>query len=127
MKISVIIVNYNVKYYVEQCLYSLSRALTDIESEIFVVDNSSKDGSVVYLERRFSNINVIESSHNLGFARANNIAIRQSEGEYVLLLNPDTIVGESVISDVLNYIDSHPEVGGLGVRMLKTDGSFAME
>ena len=127
MKISVIIVNYNVKYYVEQCLYSLSRALTDIESEIFVVDNSSKDGSVVYLERRFSNVNFIESSHNLGFARANNIAIRQSEGEYVLLLNPDTIVGESVISDVLYYIDSHPEVGGLGVRMLKTDGSFAME
>lgn len=127
MKISVVIVNYNVKYYLEQCLYSLSRALAEIDSEIFVVDNHSTDGSAVYLERRFSNVNIIESNHNQGFARANNIAIRQSEGDYILLLNPDTIVGESVISQALLYMDNHAEIGGLGVKMLKTDGSFAME
>jgi N-acetylglucosaminyl-diphospho-decaprenol L-rhamnosyltransferase len=127
MRISVIIVNYNVKYYLEQCLYSLSRALTDIDSEIFVIDNHSNDGSAVYLERRFSNVNFIESNHNQGFARANNIAIRQSEGDYVLLLNPDTIVGESVINKALFFMDMHSKIGGLGVKMLKTDGSFAME
>lgn len=127
MKLSVVIVSYNVKYYLEQCLYSLTRALTDIDAEIFVVDNHSNDGSAVYLKRRFSNVNFIESNHNQGFARANNIAIRQSEGDYVLLLNPDTIVGESVIEKVLQFMDSHSDVGGSGVKMLKTDGSFAME
>src|SRR5574344_811778 len=105
----------------------LSRALAEIDSEIFVVDNHSTDGSAVYLERRFSNVNIIESNHHQGFARANNIAIRQSEGDYILLLNPDTIVGESVISQALLYMDNHAEIGGLGVKMLKTDGSFAME
>jgi N-acetylglucosaminyl-diphospho-decaprenol L-rhamnosyltransferase len=127
MKISVIIVNYNVKYYVEQCLYSLYRALEDVDSEIFVVDNHSSDSSSIYLERRFSNVNFIESSHNLGFARANNIAIKQSEGEFVLLLNPDTIVGEQVIKDALSFIESHNDIGGVGVKMIKCDGSFAME
>ena len=88
MKLSVVIVNYNVKYYLQQCLESLQRALKGVEAEVFVVDNHSHDGSVAYLRSRFPDVHFIASAHNLGFAGGNNIAIRQSKGEYVLLLTP---------------------------------------
>lgn len=127
MKLSVIIVNYNVKYYVEQCLNSLSKALDGIESEIIVVDNHSRDGSVEYLRRRFKDVNIIDSNHNLGFARANNIAYRQSTGEYVLLLNPDTFVGEDTIASVIAFMDAHPDAGAAGVKMHNIDGTLAKE
>lgn len=127
MKLTVVIVNYNVKYYVGQCLISLMRALQDIETEIYVVDNHSHDGSVEYLQENFPGAHVIASNHNLGFARANNIAIRQSVGEYVLLLNPDTVVGENTISESISFMDGHPDAGGLGVKMLKSDGTCANE
>ena len=126
-KLSVVIVNYNVKYYVEQCLVSLRKALRGIDAEVFVVDNHSQDGSAAYLASRFQDIQFINSNHNLGFSRANNVAIRRSRGEYVLLLNPDTIVAEETIAEVLQFMDAHAQAGGLGVRMLKTDGSSAME
>lgn len=86
MKISVIIVNYNVKFYLEQCLQSLRCALKGIDSEVYVVDNHSRDGSVEYLRKRFREMKFVASNHNLGFARANNLAIKRSKGEYVLLL-----------------------------------------
>ena len=127
MKLSVIIVNYKVKYYLEQCLLSVKKATEGIESEIYVVDNHSGDGSVEYVAGRFPDINVISCNHNLGFSRANNIAIKQCAGEYVLLLNPDTVVGERTISDVLAFMDSHPKAGGVGVRMLNADGTVARE
>ena len=127
MKLSVIIVNFNVKYYVEQCLNSLNRALQGIDSEIFVVDNHSKDDSVGYITHRFRNVTVIDCNHNLGFARANNIAIRCSEGEYVLLLNPDTIVCEDTIEKCLAFMDTHPKAGGAGVLMFNPDGTYAPE
>lgn len=126
-KISVIIVSYNVKYYLEQCLLSLRKALQGIESEVYVVDNHSKDGSVEYLRRRFREVTFVASNHNLGFARANNLAIKRSRGEYVLLLNPDTIVGEDTVRESVAFMDSHPGAGGLGVKMLKPDGDKAME
>jgi GT2 family glycosyltransferase len=127
MKLTVVIVNYNVRHYLYQCLESLYRALNGIDAEVYVVDNHSRDGSVNYVSKRFKNVNYVESNHNLGFARANNIAIRQSEGEYILLLNPDTIVGEDTIHHVLDFMDAHPGAGGAGVRMLKSDGTKAME
>ena len=127
MKLSVIIVNYNVKYFVEQCLNSLQRALEGIESEIFVVDNHSRDDSVKYLSRRFRQVNIIDVNHNLGFSRANNIAIRQSEGEYVLLINPDTFVSEDALSVAVNFMDAHPLAGGLGISMIGVSGNRAME
>jgi GT2 family glycosyltransferase len=128
MKLSVIIVNYNVRYYVEQCIHSVEKATSDIETEIFVVDNHSKDGSVDYLHRQFGNrIHLIESNHNLGFARANNQAIKQSKGEYVLLLNPDTFVGEDSIRKVLKFLDEHPKAGAAGVMMHNSDGTIARE
>lgn len=127
MKLTVVIVNYNVKYYIEQCLNSLKKALRGIESEIFVVDNHSEDGSVAHLRKRFDGINIIESNRNLGFARANNIAIRRSTGEYVLLLNPDTFVCENTIREVLDFADRHKNIGGVGVKMYNADGTVAME
>lgn len=90
MKFSVVIVNYNVKYYLEQCLCSLYRAIDNLSAEIFVVDNASVDDSEAYLTERFPRITYIYNKENVGFARANNQAIRQAKGEYVLLLNPDT-------------------------------------
>ena len=127
MKLTVVIVSYNVRYYVEQCLRSVLRATKDLQTEVFVVDNHSRDESVKYLSERFPEVHVVDCQHNLGFSRANNIAIRQSTGEYVLLLNPDTIVGEDVLTKCVNFLDGHQEAGGVGVRMLKTDGSKAME
>lgn len=127
MKLSVIIVNYNVKYHVEQCLDSVLRATHNLETEVFVVDNHSRDGSVEYLRARFPQVNIIDNNHNLGFARANNIAIRQSSGEYVLLLNPDTFVAEDSIQQVIAFMDENPKAGGVGVMMHNTEGTRAME
>lgn len=127
MKLSVIIVSYKVKFYLEQCLLAVKKATAGIESEIYVVDNHSNDGSVEFIAERFPDINLISSNHNNGFSHANNIAIRQCSGEYVLLLNPDTIVGERSIKEVLKFMDTHPKAGGVGVKMLNADGSCAKE
>ena len=126
-KLTVIIVKYNVKFYIDQCLHSLQAALEDIDAEVYVVDNHSRDGSVSYLKKRHPKVHVVASNHNLGFSRANNIAIRQSESEYVLLLNPDTIVGEASIRETLAFLDSYPKAGAVGVKMLNRNGSNAME
>ncbi|MBM0143902.1 glycosyltransferase family 2 protein [Segatella copri] len=134
MKLSVIIVNYNVKYYLDQCIRSVLRAFEEMNTpaEIIVVDNHSADGSVDYLEQRypqklFPMVRFVRSAHNLGFARANNIAIRQSRGEYVLLLNPDTIVGEDALKASVDFMDVHEDAGAVGVRMLGAQGRRAME
>lgn len=127
MKLTVVIVSYNVKYYLEQCLDSLKKALEGIEAEVFVVDNHSRDGSVEYLQRRFPDTHMIALQHNSGFARANNMAVKAAKGNYVLLLNPDTIVAENTLREALQFLDTHGEVGAVGVRMMKTDGTDAME
>jgi len=125
--LSVIIVNYNVKYYLEQCLEAVRRASQGLQIEVVVVDNLSTDGSIPYLRERFPEVTFIENKENVGFARANNQAIRMSAGKYVLLLNPDTIVAEHTLSDFIRFMDSHPEAGGAGAYMLRTDGTFAPE
>lgn len=134
LKLSVIIVNYNVKYYLDQCIRSVLRAFEEMNTpaEIIVVDNHSADGSVDYLKQRypqklFPMVRFVRSAHNLGFARANNIAIRQSRGEYVLLLNPDTIVGEDALKASVDFMDAHEDAGAVGVRMLGAQGRRAME
>ena len=98
-----------------------------IESEVYVVDNHSHDDSISYLSSRFPKVNFIDSNHNLGFARANNIAIKQSTGEYVLLLNPDTFVAEDTIRKAVTFMDEHTEAGGAGVKMYNSDGLVALE
>ena len=127
MKLNVVIVNYNVKDFLHQCLLSVEKAAKGIETQVYVVDNCSQDGSVEYLRRLHPQVQFIENQENLGFARANNKAIRQSDGEYVLLLNPDTIVTENTLHECVTFMDAHPEVGCVGVKQLKSDGSFALE
>lgn len=106
---------------------AVKKAARGIDAEIYVVDNHSDDGSVEFISERFPDINIISCNHNNGFSRANNIAIRQCAGEYVLLLNPDTIVGEHTLRDVLSFMDMHPKAGCAGIKMLNTDGSRARE
>lgn len=127
MKLSVIIVNYNVKAYLEQCLRTVFEALDGMPSEVFVVDNQSTDGSVEMVRERFPGVKLIANEVNVGFSRANNQAIKEARGEYVLLLNPDTVVGEDVFLKVVAFLDSRPQVGGLGVKMIDGTGRFLPE
>ena len=127
MKLSVVIVNYNVKEELTFCLSSVQQALQGIEGEVFVVDNHSADGSCDVIKTLFPWVTLIENAENLGFARANNIAIRKSCGEYVLLLNPDTVVEQDTFSKMLAFMDEHDNCGGLGVKMLDAQGTFLPE
>ena len=125
--LSVVIVSYNVRYYLEQCLRSVFASRQALDIEVFVVDNNSSDNSVSYLQERFPEVHFIANTENVGFSRANNQAIRQAQGRYVLLLNPDTIITESTLSDCITYLDQHPEVGATGVSMYGSNGRFAWE
>ena len=127
MKLSVIIVSYNVKHFLEQCLHSVRVASTNIETEILVVDNASVDGSVKMVKEIFPEAKCIANQENSGFAKANNQAIRQSTGEYILLLNPDTIVETDTFIKIIAFMDSHSDAGGLGVKMVDGTGKFLPE
>jgi GT2 family glycosyltransferase len=127
IKLSIIIVNYNVKHFLEQCLISVFKALEDIPSEVFVVDNNSVDGSCALVKERFPNVTLIENKKNHGFSYANNQAIKKANGEYILLLNPDTVVEEDTFSKCLNFMDTHPDAGGLSVKMIDGKGRFLPE
>lgn len=127
MKLSVVIVNYNVKYFLEQCLYSVRHAGEGLQTEVFVVDNNSVDGSGKMVKEKFPEVILIENKDNSGFSKANNQAIKISTGEYVLLLNPDTVVERDTFSKVLQFMDSHPDAGGLGVKMIDGKGNFLPE
>lgn len=125
-KISIVIVSYNVRAYLVQCIESVRKALHGIDGEIVVVDNCSSDDTVAEL-RKHSDVRLIANKENVGFARANNQAIRQTASEYVLLLNPDTVVYEPTLRGCLDFMDAHPEAGGAGVRMLTREGNVAPE
>ena len=127
MKLSIIIVNYNVKYFLEQCLLSVENAIDGIDTEVFVVDNNSVDDSVQMLSERFPWVKLICNKDNVGFAKANNQAIREATGEYVLLLNPDTVVENDTFNKIIDFMDAHPEAGGLGVKMVDGKGNFLPE
>ena len=127
MKLSVIIVNYNVKFFLEQCLLSVRKAVSEIEAEVFVVDNNSVDSSVSMVREKFPEVNLIANCDNRGFSRANNQGIEKAKGKYVLLLNPDTIVEEDTFSKIVGFMDDHPDAGGLGVKMVDGKGKFLPE
>lgn len=127
MKLSVVIVNYNVSCFLEQALNSVYKALRNVEGEVFVVDNNSADNSLKMLAAKFPQVQVIANKENVGFARANNQAIRLSRGEYVLLLNPDTVVEEDTFEKCIRFMDETPDAGGLGVKMLNGKGEFLPE
>lgn len=127
MKLSVVIVNYNVQHFLEQCLHSVFKALAELDGEVWVVDNNSVDGSVDMVREKFPQVNLIASKENLGFSKGNNLAIENAKGKYVLLLNPDTLVEEDTFAKVVSFMDAHPKAGGLGVKMVDGKGSFLPE
>ncbi len=126
MDISVIIVNYNVREFLRGALESVERSLTagKLTGEIFVVDNNSSDGSVDMVRTNFPSVKVIALDKNIGFGRANNLALREAKGEYLLILNPDTIVGEDTLRVMVDFMRHHPECGVSGCKLLNADGSF---
>lgn len=127
ISLSVIIVNYNVKYFLEQCLFSVQKAVENIEAEVFVVDNNSVDGSCQMVSNKFPEVKLIANTDNKGFSRANNQAMRIAKGKYILLLNPDTIVQEDTFEKVIKFADENPDAGGIGVKMIDGNGNFLPE
>ncbi|MBR1838680.1 MAG: glycosyltransferase family 2 protein [Bacteroidaceae bacterium] len=132
MKLSAIIVNYNVARFCEQAVAGLLASGLGSELEVFVVDNSSTDDSLHYLRDRFvgeayRQVYLIDAGANLGFGRANNLAAAQAKGEYILFLNPDTLIAEDTLEQMLTFADAHPDLGALGVSMTNEDGTFAPE
>jgi GT2 family glycosyltransferase len=127
MKLSIIIVNYNVAYFLEQCLYSVEKAISEIDAEVWVVDNASVDTSIALVKDKFPWVKLIESKENLGFSKGNNLAIEKSSGDYILLLNPDTVVEEDTFSKCIQFMEENEEYGGLGVKMLDGNGHYLPE
>ena len=127
MKLSIVIVNYNVKYFLEQCLHTAIKAGLKLSSEIIVVDNDSVDGSCQMVETKFPDVILIANKENVGFSKANNQAIRIAKGEYILLLNPDTVVEEDSFIKIIEFMDKTPDAGALGVKMIDGKGRFLPE
>ncbi len=127
MKLSIIIVNYNVRYFLEQCLHSVFRSQVNFPFEVFVVDNNSQDDSLAMLANKFPQVKVIANKENLGFSKANNQAIKQSDAQYYLLLNPDTVIPEDMLQKSVDFLDAHDNAGGLGVKMYDGSGKFLPE
>ena len=133
MKLSIVIVNYNVKYFLKQCLasvYAAERQLSDgrlLELEVWVVDNDSVDGSTDMVRRDFPEVHVIENHDNVGFARANNQALQQASGDLLLLLNPDTVVEHDTFVQCADFVRQHPDCGGLTVKMVDGKGNYLRE
>ncbi len=122
--ISVVIVGWNAKRYVDLCLESLSKAPPRRSMEVFVVDNASTDDSVEMIEAKYPWVKLIKSSENLGFAKGNNVAIRQCQGRYIALVNPDVIVFPGCLDALADFLDENPRVGNVGPRVFDPDMSM---
>ena len=127
MELTVVIVNYRVKYLLEQTLRSVEQAMQGLTGEVIVVDNRSGDDSIAFSRERHPSVTFIENQENVGFARANNQAIMQARGEYTLILNPDTIITTQCLHDGLEWMRSHPKCGAIGARMMDGNGVFLPE
>lgn len=127
LQLSVIIVSYNVKYFLEQCLCSVMKAGADMEMEVFVVDNASADNSIEYLLPKFPSVTFIQNNDNPGFGKANNQALKIAAGQFILFLNPDTILAEDSLTTCFRFMKTHPAAGACGVRMIDGSGRFLPE
>ena len=127
MELSVIIVNFNVRDFLRQCLFSVMLASENIDCEIFVVDNNSDDGSVGMIKSEFPDVKLIINTVNSGFSAANNQAIKKSQGRFILLLNPDTIVEKDTFSKCIDFMNMHTDAGAIGIRMINGEGRFLPE
>ena len=127
MDVSVVIVNYNVRYFLEQCIISVLEASKNIESEIIVVDNNSSDHSCSILSEKYPKVILLKNSKNVGFSKANNQGVEVAKGKYVLILNPDTILPEDLLSKVFTYAEKQHKFGALGVQLIDGSGNYLPE
>lgn len=127
MQLSVIILNYNVRYFLEQCVLSVQNALETIEGEIIVIDNNSQDDSCKMMQERFPNIKLIRNSENTGFPKGNNLGVAEAKGEYVCILNPDTVVAEDTFIKVLAFAKKQKDLGIIGCKLIDGSGNFLPE
>jgi len=127
MQLSVIILNYNVRYFLEQCVLSVQKALEGIDGEIIVIDNNSSDDSCDMMKRVFPNIKLIENTENLGFPKGNNIGVAQAKGEYICILNPDTVVAEDTFFKILSFAKTKTDLGIVGCKLIDGRGNFLPE
>lgn len=127
MQLSVIILNYNVRYFLEQCVLSVQKALESIDGEIIVIDNFSSDDSCEMMKQRFPNVTLIENNDNLGFPKGNNIGVAKAKGEYLCILNPDTVVAEDTFEKILAFAHSKSDLGIVGCKLIDGTGNFLPE
>ncbi|MFM9908325.1 MAG: glycosyltransferase family 2 protein [Chitinophagaceae bacterium] len=127
MDLSIIIVTYNVKYFLEQCLCSLNKAIEPLKAEIILIDNSSSDETIEFVQCYFPGIKIVPNSENIGFAKANNRAIAHASGRNILFLNPDTIISEDSLFNCVSFMDQLPLAGAIGIRMIDGGGQFLKE
>jgi len=127
MQLSVVILNYNVRYFLEQCVLSVQEALSGIEGEIIVVDNNSDDDSCIMMKSRFPNVRLIENKENSGFPRGNNIGVAEAKGKYICILNPDTVVAEDTFMKILAFAEGKKNLGIIGCKLIDGTGNFLPE
>lgn len=127
MQLSVIILNYNVQYFLELCVLSVQKALESIDGEIIVVDNNSPDKSCSMIKTRFPNVTLIENKDNCGFPKGNNIGVAKAKGEYICILNPDTVVAEDTFIKVLAFAQKQIDLGIVGCKLIDGTGNFLPE
>jgi len=127
MQLSVIILNYNVRYFLELCVLSVQKALENLDAEIIVIDNNSQDDSCAMMKRRFPNVKLIENKINSGFPKGNNIGVADAKGEYICILNPDTVVAEDTFTKVLAFAEKQQNLGIVGVKLIDGTGNFLPE
>jgi len=127
MQLSVIILNYNVRHFLELCVLSVQNAIQNIDAEIIVIDNNSQDDSCEMMKRRFPNVKLIENKENSGFPKGNNIGVAAAKGEYICILNPDTVVAEDTFTKVLAFAKKQKNLGIVGVKLIDGTGNFLPE
>ena len=127
MQLSIVILNYNVRYFLEQCVLSVQKALENIEGEIIVVDNASSDDSCAMMQKRFPEATLIQNTGNIGFSKGNNIGVAAAQGEYICILNPDTVVAEDTFVKVLAFAKAQKNLGIIGVKLVDGSGNFLPE
>ena len=127
MQLSVVILNYNVRYFLETCLVSVQKAIQNIDSEIIVIDNASTDGSCEMIKERFPEVYLIENKENLGFPKGNNIGVEKAKGDYICILNPDTVIAEDTFEKILQFAENQTELGIIGCKMIDGSGLFLPE
>ena len=127
MKLSVIILNYNVRYFLELCIKSVQAAVKNIDAEIIVVDNNSSDNSCEMVSKLFPNVILIQNKENLGFSKGNNLAVAKAKGEYICVLNPDTVIAEDTYEALLNFSENKENLGIVGCKLINGSGLFLPE